>query len=66
MMEELSKSGDRPASTDEIEVTPPMIEAGFRVLCSSGIADECLEADKLVVAEIYRAMALLRPPCSHW
>jgi hypothetical protein len=33
-----------------------MIEAGFEVLRNSGIADECLEADRLIVAEIYRAM----------
>ena len=41
---------------DDPEITPEMVEAGFQVLCSSGIADECLEADKLLVAEIYRAM----------
>ncbi len=30
-MEDVSKSGDRPASTDdEIEITPAMIEAGVR------------------------------------
>ena len=43
-----------------VEVTPEMIEAGYRVLCSSGIVDECLEADRLVVEEIYRAMFALR------
>lgn len=36
--------------------TPLMIEAGFRVLAASGIADDYLEADKLLVAEMYRAM----------
>ena len=43
---------DRP----EIEVTPEMIEAGFKVLSASGIADDYLEADKLWVADIFRAM----------
>jgi len=38
------------------EPTPEMIEAGFQVLASSGIADDYLEADKSLVAEIYRAM----------
>ena len=37
-------------------MTPEMEEAGIRVLANSGIVDECLEGDKLVVAEIYRAM----------
>ena len=44
----------------EIEVTPEMIEAGFKVLRNSGIADEYLEADTLSVAEIYRAMEVRR------
>jgi len=43
----------------EIEVTPVMIEAGYRVLAESGIIDDPLEADKLTVAEIYRAMRSL-------
>ena len=48
-------------STDEIEVTPAMIDAGFRVLAASGITDDPLEADKLWLAEIYQAMAQRRP-----
>ena len=40
----------------ETEVTPEMEEAGFRALEDSGITDECLESDRLLVAEIYRAM----------
>jgi hypothetical protein len=40
----------------EIEVTPEMVEAGYQVLYSSGIADEYLGADKLLVDRIYRAM----------
>ena len=45
-------------------VTEEMVEAGFRVLASSGIADECLEADKLTVAEIYRSMFAVAPNSS--
>jgi hypothetical protein len=51
---------DRPddkSGAPSIEVTPEMIEAGFKVLCRSGIADECLQADRLVVAETFLAMA---------
>jgi hypothetical protein len=44
-----------------VEVTPEMLEAGFRVLASSGIADEYLGADRLLVEEIYRAMSVLAP-----
>jgi hypothetical protein len=43
------------------DVTPEMIEAGYRILLASGLADDPLEADRLVVVEIYRAMASLRP-----
>jgi hypothetical protein len=46
---------------DEIEITPEMIEAGFRVLSKSGIADEFLQADKTLVAEIFSAMLERRP-----
>ena len=42
---------------NEIEITPKMIEAGYRVLVASGITDAQIEADKLVVAEIFQAMA---------
>ena len=44
------------ADGESIEVTPQMIEAGFAVLKKSGTADEYLEADKLTVEEIFRAM----------
>jgi hypothetical protein len=48
-------SGDRPArSSDVIEVTPAMIEAGYRILVASGITDDPLEADKLLVRENIR------------
>ena len=42
--------------TNEVQITPEMIEAGFQVLRGSGIADEYLEADSLMTADIYRAM----------
>ena len=42
----------------EIEVTPEMIEAGFKVLKEAGLTDDLLEADRLTVSEIYRAMNL--------
>jgi hypothetical protein len=51
------EGGDMRNSDDEIEVTSEMVEAGFKVLCDSGIADEYLEADKWLVAEIFRAMS---------
>ena len=45
----------------EIEITPEMVEAGYRVLVGACLTDDLLEADKLTVAEIYRAMAALLP-----
>jgi|HubBroStandDraft_6_1064221.scaffolds.fasta_scaffold3089904_1 hypothetical protein len=53
-----SSGADAP---DAIEITPSMVEAGYAILCSSGIKDEFLEADKLWIAEIYRTMYSLRP-----
>jgi hypothetical protein len=38
------------------EITEEMIEAGFKVISTSGIADEYGGADKLLVAEIFQAM----------
>ena len=46
----------------EIVVTPEMEEAGFRVLLESGITDCPQEGDKVLLAEIYRAMAANAPP----
>lgn len=56
----MAESHEAGQAGAEIEVTPEMIEVGFRVLCDSGIVDDPLEADKCTVAEVYRAMALLR------
>lgn len=47
------------ANNSEIEITPEMIEAGFQVLCNSGIADDYPEADKVLVADIFRSMIRL-------
>jgi len=51
-------TGDKSATkpTDEIEVTPDVIEAWFRVVVESRITEFPLEADKLTVEEISRAM----------
>jgi hypothetical protein len=48
---------DRPVHEDEIEVTPEMVEVGYRILVASGITDDPLEADRLLVEKIYCAMA---------
>lgn len=53
------------SSADEIEITPEMIEAGYRVLISSGVTDDPLEADRLWVEEIYRAMRRVSLEASH-
>ena len=47
---------DRPA--DEIKITPAMSEAGTAALYASGLVPEDvrMEADTLVVDQIYRAM----------
>jgi len=60
-MEPTAKSENK-----EVEVTPEMIEAGYRALAESGLkGDDLLEADRLIVVEIYLAMTALRPPfCS--
>ena len=50
------QAGDEHTGVPQIEVTPEMLEAGFRVLSASGLADEYLEADKLVLSEIFQAM----------
>ena len=38
-----------------------MVEAGYQVLLASGLRDVLLKVDKHTVAEIYRAMAALKP-----
>jgi hypothetical protein len=46
------------------EITPEMIQAGWQMLAASGISDDPLEADKLWVERIHRAMFALRPQAS--
>lgn len=46
---------------DKYAVTAEMMEAGLCVWRRSGRTDECLEADKLLLAEIYQRMAMLDP-----
>ena len=41
-----------------VTITPEMIEVGYRVLEDSAITDELLEADRLLVEQIFRAMYL--------
>ncbi len=48
------------APVQEIEVTPEMMAAGFRVFAMSGVTDDPLEADKLLVEKIYLAMESCR------
>jgi hypothetical protein len=52
---------DTAKESKSIVVTPQMLDAGFRILAKSGIADEYLEADKLKLEKIYRAMFALAP-----
>ena len=51
-----SSMSNIPQNNLAVEVTPEMEEAGFRVLSDSGISDVYLEADKLLVSEIFLAM----------
>jgi hypothetical protein len=44
-----------------VKVTPAMVEAGYRVLQAAGLTDDLLEADRLVVVEIFQAMVSLGP-----
>ena len=59
-----SKGRQAGVQKEEVEITPQMIEAGYAVLTSSGIADAYSEVDKCTVAEIFRAMAEAFRPSS--
>ena len=48
-----------------IELTEEMIDAGFKILSASGIADDYSGADRLLVAEIFSAMWRARPIHPH-
>ena len=51
-------------SAQDVQITPEMAEAGLKVLRESGLVDDPVEADILVVEKIYRAMALASVPAS--
>jgi hypothetical protein len=53
-------NNDTTRQSSQVEVTPEMEEAGFQVLRKSAIADAYLVEDRLLVAEIYRAMYACR------
>ena len=44
-----------------VEVTPEMVEAGFRKLAASGLEGVLEGADRLLVEEIYRSMSAVAP-----
>jgi hypothetical protein len=46
-------------STDEIEITPEMIEAGLRVLWDSGAIENPMDADRVLIRKIFAAMSRL-------
>ena len=57
-------TGDRPAhetNPEEIEITPEMVRAGCRILWDSGVTEYRMEADELIVSEIFVAMPRPRP-----
>jgi hypothetical protein len=47
-------------STDEIEVTPEMIEAGEAILANHYLGDGVYDVSAQVISEMYRAMCLRR------
>lgn len=51
----------RRSETGDVEITEEMVEAGYQELIASGITSDPLEADRLVVVEIYRAMISRHP-----
>lgn len=56
MSNELARETDRPAPTEEIEITPEMIEAGVDVGCLYDMREDRWPD---VVREIYAAMRAL-------
>jgi hypothetical protein len=45
----------------DIKVSPQMVDAGYRVLEASGITDELMDSDRLLVEEIFLAMVSAVP-----
>jgi hypothetical protein len=55
----VSAPHEKPDACEEIEVTSEMIEAGLLVLWDSGAVENPLDADRIVIREIFLAMRLL-------
>jgi lysozyme family protein len=55
-----SHEGQAGELTDVV-ITPAMLDAGMGALAASGLVDDLLEADRQVVAQIYRAMRRRSP-----
>lgn len=53
-----SLAADRPTQpvAAEVEIMPAMIEAGLEVLHASGAIEHPLQADRLLVEEVFRVM----------
>jgi hypothetical protein len=51
-----NRESGAPSKESEIEVTSAMIEAGVTVLWESCAVEHPLQADRLVIDEVYRAM----------
>jgi hypothetical protein len=67
MAQDVEAAGDRPATkstSDEIEVTPEMIEAGVEDLWSVTCEPSELEMRNALI-KIYRAMHAVRPKSAH-
>jgi hypothetical protein len=44
------------AGAPEIEITPAMVEAGFKVLRDSCIVEHLLQGDVFIISEVFSAM----------
>jgi hypothetical protein len=52
------------AGAPEVHITSEMVDAGLEVLWASGAVEEQLGSDKLLVSEIFQAMASRAPVAS--
>ena len=58
-----TEAADLPPK-QEIKITSAMLEAGVTLLWESGAVENPISADRMLVAEIYTAMALVSADCS--
>lgn len=58
-MPELESAGTGRRDTDEIEITPEMIEAG---VADYGLFDPASDSPDAIVRSVYEAMSAARPP----